>query len=170
MDELQGESISHLFEADRSSLLESIDQVEADRSPFLFFLLFARAPTGQDPPSWDPASSVGYQVGCALEVRSFLDGPEALWEARHVVGDKSASLTPLPSSSFLGTLQAQMHPESRRSNHYPLLPEVQLNNYVLLWNVVSSCSSRLIQGSSTGKAPEGRSPPLMNIRGMITGS
>jgi hypothetical protein len=39
MDELQIESISHVFEADRSSLLKSINQVEADRSPSLFFLL-----------------------------------------------------------------------------------------------------------------------------------
>jgi hypothetical protein len=74
MDELQSESISHLFEADRSSRIESNNQVEADRSPSLVFLLFPRVPTGQDPPSWNATSSVRHQVGCALEVSSLLAG------------------------------------------------------------------------------------------------
>jgi hypothetical protein len=110
------------------------------------FPVVAEYRRGKDPPSWDPASSVGQQAGCALEVCSLLAGPlPTSREARRVVGDKSASLTSLPSAWV---------PRNSTS------PDAAS---------ASSFLSRLVQDSSTRKAREGRSSPLKNIWEMITG-
>jgi hypothetical protein len=99
MDKLRSESI--VTSLKQIALLSSSPSIKSrlTRLPPSFSCRFPEYRQGKDPPSWDPTSSVGPQVGCALGVYFLIAGPlPTSREVRRVVGDKSASLTPLPSA------------------------------------------------------------------------